>query len=350
MALQTFRSGLAELELLQQVLWSFGSGALTATTHKLAAVGKVPKTGNVTAVAVRAHTVTTSQQMQAGIQTVDATTGHPTGTAYGGMAVGTFTPTAATLHEVTLGTQAAATLGDDVAVVAEFSGTAGSVAIAWLAAGNAGNPYVDFNGTGTYAKQGATIPIVALKYDDGLWYPMTGALPLQAITDTSFGSGTNPNERGNTFSLPAPSELSGVKFAAALTGDCDVVLNGGAYSNVVLGTCDKDVVGSTGNGRIYNLPCAKKTLAANTTYDILVRASTATALTLRQFDLSSAGMMDCYSLGQSMYLVTRNSGASRTTDTAKRAFVVPVLDQFDDAAGGGQAVVVVRRHGVLMKM
>lgn len=350
MALQTLKNGLAELELLQQVQWSFAlSMSLTAGTHKAAAVGKAPKTGNITAVALRVNTVTTSQQMQAGIQTVDATTGHPTGTAYGGMAVGTFTPTATTLHEITLGTQAAATLGDDIAVVTEFSSTAGSVTISGLN-GSAGNPYVDFNGTGTYAKQGGNVPIVALKYDDGLWYPMMGALPVQAITDTSFGSGTNPNERGNTFSLAAPAELSGVKFAAALTGDCDVVLNGGAYSNVVLGTCDKDVVGSTGNGRIYNLPCAKKTLVANTTYDILVRASTATALTLRQFDLSSAGMMDCYSLGQSMYLVTRNSGASRTTDAAKRAFVAPVFDQFDDAAGGGQAVVVVRRHGVLMKM
>ena len=68
--------------------WAVGGMTLDASGEKAASIFRVPKTGNIRTLRFRLGTVTTGQTLKAGLYTVD-TSGDPTTTAYGGMAVGT---------------------------------------------------------------------------------------------------------------------------------------------------------------------------------------------------------------------------------------------------------------------
>jgi len=105
-----------------------GSFTFSLTSGKRQAyVFQVPKTGNISAVLLGLGSVTSAQTVRVTIQTIDGTTGNPSGIDYGGSVKGTYTPSANTTFEVTLGTPAAAVAGDVVAVVVEYDGVAGTL-------------------------------------------------------------------------------------------------------------------------------------------------------------------------------------------------------------------------------
>jgi hypothetical protein len=62
------------------IVSSFVSRLIDATGEKYAAIIQIPKTGTISKIGFRTGTVTTSQTLRGGIETVDAATGAPTGT------------------------------------------------------------------------------------------------------------------------------------------------------------------------------------------------------------------------------------------------------------------------------
>ena len=71
--------------------------------EKLAFIFVVPKTGTIDRVSFSLGTVTTDDSLDIGLETVDATTGAPTGSAYGSSAVATQASVASnTAYEMTL--------------------------------------------------------------------------------------------------------------------------------------------------------------------------------------------------------------------------------------------------------
>src|SRR5688572_25458479 len=92
---------------LHMLAFSFNNFWIDASGEKSSFVIQVPKTGSITHVGFRVASVSSSQTLRAGIETLSG--GAPSGSQYGGSAVGTqASPAADTFYEVALATPATA--------------------------------------------------------------------------------------------------------------------------------------------------------------------------------------------------------------------------------------------------
>ena len=116
MALQTFGGtlqypGMPQINLITVA----SSGALSSSGFKAAVIVNAPATATIHTIGFYVVSKTTNGNVVVSLETVDATTGMPTGTAYGGSANVTVSITATGAYVCTLGTDGSATQG--VAVV-----------------------------------------------------------------------------------------------------------------------------------------------------------------------------------------------------------------------------------------
>ena len=326
----------------------FSSILLDASAEKASFIFRVPQTGTIDKVGFRVGTVTTADTLRVGLQTVDATTGFATGTAYGGMVAGTqATPASNTFYEVTLGTSATATEDDFVAVVIEYNS---------FVAGNLNINYVGTRAivdnypysalfTASWAALTDSIPNVTLHYTTGTAYPWTGAYAYSAISvnTTVIRSDTTPDEIGTRIYLPYKCRAYGLAHTCRQNGDCDYVLYEGpvgSATQIAIVSHDKDVLGGAGAHRqtkdFFTTPID---LAANTEYFVCIKPTTTTANSaiMASFDVQTAAMLDQHSGGQQCYHVERTDGGTFTTTTTRRSMISLLIDKLDDGAGGAGA-------------
>jgi len=314
---------------------------IDATGEKVGFVFQVPKTGTIDRVCFRVRDVTTSQTLRAGLETVDATTGAPTGTQYGGSAVGTqAAPVQQTFYEVTLGTAASATAGDTVALVVQFDSTVGNLRLGQidgLSGGpRAGIPYINHYTT-AWAKSQSGVPLMAIRYDDGS-YENIGAMPFASRTDTAFNSGSTPDEIGNYFTLPGPMRAAGVFAIATPTGAFDIVFYEGSTALRTI-SVDPDVVGNAGAVEFFLRFSSPVSLTASTAYRIVFKPTTTTNISVRQLGVLSTAMLDVLPGGSDWYKTSRSDAGSWTEDNTARIWGLGILfDQIDDGASAGGGV------------
>ena len=320
---------------------TFQSLLIDASGEKAAFVVQIPKTGTISKVGFRTATVTTSQTLKVGIYTVDGS-GDPTTTAYGSSTTGTQTsPASNTAYLVTLGTGATATQGDIVAVVIEFDSTVGNLNIAHTTAATNNFPYSDLY-TGTWAKTAAT-PILSFEYDDGSYAPILGCGPPCSIANTTFNSGSTPDEYALYFKTLGPCKVNGVTIyggAGAAAADFSIILYN-SDGTTALGTIAVD--GDVRAGTSSTIPSffqfsSAISLSADTFYYLSLRPDTANnARLLRITSVASAAAMDVLSGGQNFYEATRTNAGAWTTTTTNRPAIMPILSAIDDgtSTGGG---------------
>jgi hypothetical protein len=321
-----------------------GTLAMTASTHEVSCTGVVPVTGSITAVGFRVGTITTSDTLQAGIETLDAT-GNPSGTQYGGSAVGTGTPSASTMNTITLGTAAtAATAGDKVAIRIKFSAyVAGSLNISISSTGNAGSAYAYNNrstDSGTAWTKSSSVPLCAFSYS-GTYYPVAGWMPLSSSNSGStFNSGSTPDERALYFTLPFNARIKGCFVyggASAAGADWDCVLydtDGTTALRTV--SVDGDATPTFGASTINQLYFSSSyTTTRNVAYRLSLKPTTATNIRYSDMSVLSVAFMDALPPGAAFYNSTRVNAGSWTEGTSTRTAVHLIIDQVDDGAGGG---------------
>lgn len=320
---------------------SFTGHVIDASGEKVAMVFSVPKTGNIRYVGFRVQNVTSSQTLRAGIQTVSS--GDPTGSAYGSMVAGTqASPAASTFYTVTLGTDAAATIGDVVAAVIEFDSTAGNLSISsqGIGGGNLrGFPYVDHYTTAWSKQQGST-PILTIGYDDGTYYEM-GCIPCADFATTAFGSGSTPDEYAIRINVPVPVTAVGWWIAADIDAAADIVLYEGTTAQR---TTSLDSANRAGSGMAYieGVFSSPFSMAANTTYYLALKPTTASTVGIQQMTVPTANAMSQLGLGTNCYQATRTDAGSWSTNTAIRPWMGLVVSGFDDGAGSGGLVTLTR--------
>ena len=345
MALQTIPGGLLIPLLDLGASASYVSTtAMTASTHQIAEIFQIPKSGNIHKIGFRVGTVTAdaNSTLSVTLQTVSETTGNPTGTAYKGAAAGTSSTgisSSAWIGPVTLGTDATSVVrGDVVAVVITF-GTftaADSIPISVVLATQQNFPYVDYYNGSTWAKVNAVGIALDIEYDDGTYAVIPGNCPFTAITSQSFASNTaGTDEYALSFQLPFPARLRAVKLYAALNGDANIILYSGITALDTI-TTDKDIRG-TGNNRLgYYEFATPQVLTKGTVYRVSVQPQTTTSVILPILTLSSAAAMDGLDGGQNFRLGTRLDGGAWDADTTtKRPAIGLHFDQFDDGASTG---------------
>ena len=358
MALQSIKGGLWVPDPLSSfaVNPQFGTGAtIDASTELCAGIGYAPKAGAIRSIHFRtgAVTVDSTTRLNVNLETVSATDGHPTGTDYGGSAVGTASaaPTANSWNSIDLGTDATVVnIGDLIAAVVGY-GTfvaADTVVISAVASSTTTSidfPYVDAFVGGAWAKATSQAPCMALGYSDGTFEYIQGWLPWSAITNTSYASNTAiTDEYALSFQVPFPCRLRGCAAIVDGDGDYEVILYTGTTATETI-TIDKDQRGGTAQRfRFFRFPTGP-TLVANTVYRLGIRPTTTTAIILQIYTVNAAGILDMTNGGQNFCLGTRlDQGAWASDTTTQRPAIYLQFDQFDDAAQTNATRLV---HGVL---
>lgn len=317
---------------------------LNDSDDKIANIFQIPKTCTADRIGFRTSTVTTSDTLKVSLFTVDATTGAPTTTAYGGMVAGTQGSLSSnTWYTVTLGTGANAVRGDLVAAVIEFNSfVAGDLALSIINTNNSlrvTRPYrTEFETGWSILASGQYAMVVQCSDNTVAHIPYV--FPWSAITSNSFNSGTGTaDEYALKFRLPFPARISGfaISWTGSAAGDFDAVLYDSNGTTVLESlSVDNDQASATAGLLGHGLFDTAVQLSANTFYYLSVKPTTATNVSLKTMDVSSAVFLDQVEGGQDFHLATKLDGGSFSATTTSRPFIFLLFDQFS-AGGGGSA-------------
>lgn len=337
MALQTISYPIM-LPHLTSTSWSGNGVTLDDAADRVAWVFKVPKTGNIDRISFRTGTVTSSQSLDVGLRTVDAS-GDPTSTAYGSMSVGAqASVSASTTYEVTLGAAASATIGDTVAVVIQYTSTAGTLQIIsnWSGSQSQVFPYCDNNTAAAWAKvTGGAAPVVSIRYDDGNYYGI-GGVPACNGAGQSFSSSSTPDEIGNLINIPFYCRAWGFWLLADIDNAADVVLydTDGTTALKTVSLVANERTG-TGSG-VYMIPFAStQDLTINSNYRIVLKPTTTSNVQIQRMTVLAAGHMDMAPLGQKCYETSRTDAGAWTETTTQRVSIGLLVNGLSDNVGSG---------------
>lgn len=334
MALQIFKWGAAFPMWYNGAGSGFSTHIMSSTGHKVAFIFRIPKTGSITKVGFRVGDLTTGQPLKVSLQTVS--NGNPTGTMYGGSAASGSSgmPTAYTFYELTLGTPASATEGDEVAAVVEWFGSAGNLSINGCSvAGNQAYPYMNVYTT-SWAKA-SNVPVLSIAY--GTNYENAGTFPVTGMTAVDFDSSDTPDEYAMKFSLPFASRLAGVWLYGDFDYDTNIVLYNAAGATLDTISLTSAARGSVGMATWF-LPITPIELTKDSIYRISIKPMSAGASNCRIYvmDLPSAAMMDCLPGGSLISVSERTDGGAWTDYNTRRLASIGIfLDQLSDNVGGG---------------
>lgn len=317
---------------------------IDAADEKAAFIVHAPKTGNIRKIVWRTGTVATGATLDVRLETVNATTGDPSGTLKGTTTNGSQVVVATTDNDKMFATQltadAAVTRGDLLAVVIANPPTSfGNVQVSVYADDVYLFPYCDLF-TASWAKLGGRGPVVGFEYDDGSYAYMPGCFPTSAITSTLFGPSSTPDVYALAFSLPFPARLIGAWIWADLDADATVKLYGADGVAVLASeTLDANMRDSTTSAiRLVSFATAVA-LTPNTVYRLGIEPSD--NMNVYDFTVLSAAAMGMFAGGTSFYLSTAKDpdNIADWTDVPTRRLMAGIIfDAFDDGGPTNEAI------------
>lgn len=326
-------------EKVQLICYAPRTGNLKRFECYLAAVGNVPNNG-----------------LKFSFQGVNLTTGEADAVVAASVTTAANTPAAASIGWYNPGnfnTTVAVTRGTSLmACVIEFSSFSASDSISFGNAVRTADLAFPYGISATNTKQASTLPIIALVYDDGggaesYEYLCPEVWPTHSVSDFSMSTSTTPDEGGLAFSVPFPCALRMVGVfrggSSSTLSDYDVVLYDSGGS--VLATVSRLAEVSSGVTRRWDflyLP-ADITLAINTLYRLVVKASSTGQVQVTYYVFNSAALMNTIEYGTSWYATARTDAGSwtdynNTTDGFRRprlALGIVSLDNGTGGSGGG---------------
>ncbi|MBI5235574.1 MAG: hypothetical protein HY886_04925 [Deltaproteobacteria bacterium] len=336
---------------------TLGPVVVASTTYAMAALNtgwcarfKANDTLDVKSVKLRWSSVSAAGTVQLRIETIDATTGKPSGTLYDANAVISFTPVAGvqTYTFATLPTTGL-TIGNEYAIVllTTVAGTTQTLQSSATGTNYASLPVILLtaaNGTTrtNFAEVTDTIPIAGIVWEDNSENP-SGLCPFHTQNDTAIYT---TNAGAVKMVLPAQVKIAGVfawqRKSGTPAGDLRVRVFDSS-NNVVANTTvtvDKDslLTQFTSSRRVQFLFPAVVTLAAGTyriVWDSASSANSSNCWTIRTATFfSSAGvpsasrLSTCPDVGTPVW-------TDSTTDMAAGGFL---LDDIVAGTGGGMLV------------
>lgn len=313
------------------------SYTLDAAGKKAALVTHAHKTVTISKVGFRTGTVTTNGDVDVRIETVDATTGDPTGTLFGTTTNGTVTVNAAnSWFTATLTAGASITQGTDrIAVV--IVNTTGS----YLISSNDVNlwqsnlPYGDVYNNVSWAKQTST-PIVALEESGGAYSPIPGIFPALTYSAVAANTGSTPDEVGLYFTPSVTCRAKGFGVYADLDADADMVLYDSDGTSVLTSlSLDKDVRQQNAAGLILGNFPARPTLNGGSIYRLIFKPTTGTNTAIYQASAGSAAVLGAFPAGTGYQRTERTDAGAWTQTTTLRPLIFLLVDGIDVPSSGG---------------
>lgn len=336
-----------QLMVPSQALWvastslTFSAGTLDAVGEKAAVVLRIPKTGTISKIGFRSGAVTSAGDADIRLETV--TGGEPSGTLVAAGANVTVNINANAWFTATLSTPCAVTAGDEVAIV--IANTTGNYNIV-----GPNNPMIACTYpygtlfTTAWAKQSIRYS-VALEYNDGSYGYLPTVLPLMNITTNTYGTGSTPNERGMKFRLGYSARVVGAWAFIDPDAACDLILYGADPSQMPLtgGSLSLSSASRQGTNQglfLVHFP-TPQTLLANTYYRLTLKPTTASTVTMADFDVNSAAIYTGAVEGGSDFQFTTRSGGAWTDTDQRRPLLGLMVDGIELGAGpliGGRLV------------
>ncbi len=327
-----------------------------STTYLIDAAGessgcimRAPKTGTISAVTFRTATVTTGATVDVRIETVDATTGLPSGTLFGTNTNGAQIILDANdnvLFTTALTAGASVTKGDLLAIVITTP-AGGNMQITGVNTQPTPSafPYGALF-TAAWAKVTASLPMAGLQYNDGSYAFCPQTPVVSTLVSTTYGSGTNPNNRALRLQVPVPCRVTGAYVCADGDAAADLLLvadnwdgnNANALASLAI---DPDIRRNTGVGTFQDYFSNTVTLTANTTYRLVLKPSSASTLSLSSYTVASAAQLDQNGANQQCYQSVANNPTGSgdwTPTTTARPLMGLLIDQFDDGIGLGSLI------------
>ncbi len=279
------------------------------------------------------------------LETVDATTGLPTGTLWnaagGGSTVTTGTLTAAAWSLSALTASATFVAGDVFAAkIAMASGTTLTNArLGSYLQPSSTNPYI-VNNTGAPAKAVTIAKCMALGESSTSFVPFDGMMPVSAASSTAFNN-TNAAKRGVRFQVPFACRVVGMRiFLNTGNGDFNALIMNDAGTD--LGSTsiavDKDQTFANAGGSHDIMFTTAAVLVPGIWYRLAIEPSSATNTVSYTFTLPTADYRSAMPGGLNYTYAALASGSWDDTQTTLVQVMDLIIDQLDDGAGGATVV------------
>ncbi len=357
-ALQTIKGGMwfPMPPLSSAIPPALASLAVSASGAKVGIVTRAPKSGTLDRVGFRTGAITTFPANGIRVSFQDmATDGNPDGTQdqYRDIAASPganawVTPGLMTSDGTDTGTKRSVTGGDRICIVIEQvnSADAWNMNISANVSHTRAEPLIynldsfpDLHGGVSWAKQGGSYPILVFEYSDGSYETVSSGVTLPVLTwnTRTFNNGSTPDERALFFRFPVQVNVNGGWVAIDRDAAVDVVLydsDGTSVLTTVSGDAS-DRLGTAARIWVFSFP--EQTLAANTDYRLSVKPTSASNVTIYDFDVNSNALLDAVEGGKDWYTSTRTDAGSWTQTTTNRPLIGLRVSAIHDGAGGGAA-------------
>lgn len=283
------------------------------------------------------------------IETVDATTGFPSGTPVTNSATGSVSVASTGTKTATgIAGTAALTIGETYAIVLTATGGfAGNFTVLRTTGtnGGMGMPHsLTKDSAGAWTKLGTTNCGLAIGFFTaaGASIHMSGFAGAYLATTQTFADATNPDERGSRFVAPVDATCYGAVLYAGM-GSTPADVNSYTMSLYSAHTSGSPVPETTqafdGDNQAPNMMrvllfSAPFDLVAGQTYALAIKATSTTGPSMMRHVYATTAELGCY-LSDSFYSTTRNNGSGAFTDTNTEVYAIfPLLSHLDDGAGG----------------
>jgi hypothetical protein len=325
------------------------STALTASTHRHAVCGVVPKSGTISGIGFRFGAITkgATTALTLSLQDTSLTAGppaQPDGTQDQTASIGNADITANTWRTITLGTNRTVTQGDLLSVVWEFAtfDAGDSIAFSHHTVGTGAGPMpqetspAHYNGT-TWALT-ANLANILLVYNDGTFGTFTGAQPAESLTSRAFNTGSTPDERGNLWIPHADMKVRGIAAFFTPSANADLVLYDSGGTALATVSVDSNTIRSA-SSRIYQgVFSADVSVSGGSTYYVTLKPTTATSVNIITIGYNAAGHLEASMMGDSFYSATRTDAGAWTTNTAEQHPIGVIVSEIGSTGGGGGSV------------
>jgi len=323
-----------------------------AVNDRTATVFQIPKDGTLNSISFYTRDVTTGEVVDVRLETVDLTTGEPTGTLKETGSNGSVTiadsddQTKKTSAVFNSGSGVAVLMGKLVAVVVASPASSGgdwdrATANQWW---EGGFPYRTVNLTGSWVFGGAP-PVVILNYDTGVEYGV-GITAFKSISSSvSINSGATVAEAGVKFQFPHAARIAGFMFNGSILGPMRAHLYNASgkpqdtgatrLATLATGVIDNNVTKDSTLQWFQYLFSSSVEIAANTTFYMSLEATTAVNNSLQTATVEETADMPTI-IGGATWILVADDGAGDWDETDTRhPWIIPLIDGLDDGAGGG---------------
>lgn len=331
---------------------SFGSSTLDATGEYIAYVFKIPKTGTLKKVAIKIGTVTTADPVLIRLETVDDTTGCPTGTLYDANATGTLeTPTSTSIPYISINgtTGIGVTKNNIVALKLSLDYTDGNLSIYTYVSNNEATsafPYMVSYVGSSYTKLAVGSLCMILEYDNEIINTLGMFTPMNT-TSLAFSSSSTPNHRGIKITMPFTAKVTGVYGYFDIDNAAELILyDSDGVTALQTITLPGPNIRNSANSGYYKLYLdTAQTLNKDSSYRLILKPTTTSTVSETNITFTNDGSLlginqlplginACYTYCTG----TPDELIDWTDDTTIRPMMGLIYDQIDLPAstGGGR--------------